>query len=245
VRRAGDVDGDDDEPLPAGYGVRSPSRPAADAGRGENARGEVTDSGSGSRSSDERDGGEAGGRRRRRRRRGEGRGREGRGSDAAPGSSREGTGSRRSTDAGGVRRGRSRRRSNGEERRSASTFERGRPNEFAPVAGGREEDDEGLEFLGIEDAGHEGPVRDDRHPAMDDDSVIESGLNEVLDVPSWVEAIGIVIAGNLDARSRPPRGDGGRSAESRGDQPPRGGDRSRDDGPRDSRRGGRSGGGQR
>jgi hypothetical protein len=63
-----------------------------------------------------------------------------------------------------------------------------------------------LEFLGIEDAGHDGRGRDERHPADDDDSIIESGLNEVLDVPSWVEAIGIVIAGNLDARSRSPRG---------------------------------------
>ncbi len=35
----------------------------------------------------------------------------------------------------------------------------------------------------------------------------ESGLNTVTDVPSWVEAIGIVIAGNLDARNRPPRSD--------------------------------------
>jgi len=104
------------------------------------------------------------------------------------------------------------------------------------VAGGREEDDEGLEFLGIEDAAQEGHGRDGRHPA-DDDSIIESGLNEVLDVPSWVEAIGIVIAGNLDARSRSPRGgDGGRGGESRGDQGSRGGSSERS---RDSRRGGR------
>jgi len=111
------------------------------------------------------------------------------------------------------------------------------------VAGGREEDDEGLEFLGVEDAGHDGHGRDDRHPA-DDDSIIESGLNEVLDVPSWVEAIGIVIAGNLDARSRSPRGgDTGRGGEpSRGDASSRS---SSSDRPRDSRRGGRSGGSQR
>jgi len=32
----------------------------------------------------------------------------------------------------------------------------------------------------------------------------------VLDVPSWVEAIGIVIAGNLAGRSRSGRGDGGK-----------------------------------
>jgi hypothetical protein len=29
----------------------------------------------------------------------------------------------------------------------------------------------------------------------------------VLDVPSWVEAIGIVIAGNLDARNKARSGD--------------------------------------
>ncbi len=108
------------------------------------------------------------------------------------------------------------------------------------MAGGREEDDEGLEFLGIEDASHDGRIRDNRPPADDDDSIIESGLNDVLDVPSWVEAIGIVIAGNLDARSRPPRGgDGDRGrGESRGDSAGRGGSSDR---PRDSRRGGRSG----
>jgi hypothetical protein len=39
----------------------------------------------------------------------------------------------------------------------------------------------------------------------------------VLDVPSWVEAIGIVIAGNLDARSRSHRGgDESRSTGRRG-----------------------------
>jgi hypothetical protein len=38
----------------------------------------------------------------------------------------------------------------------------------------------------------------------------ESGLTSVLDVPSWVEAIGIVIAGNLTARSRSGRSDGGK-----------------------------------
>ena len=107
------------------------------------------------------------------------------------------------------------------------------------MAGGREEDDEGLEFLGVEDAGHEGHVRDERHPADDDDSIIESGLNEVLDVPSWVEAIGIVIAGNLEARSRSPRGgDSGRGGEPRGDESARGGSSDR---PRDPRRGGRPG----
>jgi hypothetical protein len=44
----------------------------------------------------------------------------------------------------------------------------------------------------------------------DDEILVESGLNTVLDVPSWIEAIGIVIAGNLDARNKPGRGgDGG------------------------------------
>ena len=76
------------------------------------------------------------------------------------------------------------------------------------MAGGREEDDEGLEFLGIEEA-HDHD-RSDRHPVEEDESIIESGLNEVLDVPSWVEAIGIVIAGNLAGRSRSGRGDGGK-----------------------------------
>jgi len=241
----------DDEPLPAGYRARPParsadssrrerSRPAADAaptGTGESA--EAAKNG-------DRDGGETGGRRRRRRRRGEGRTGEGRGT-AGPADS-SGAGSvapRRSADGSGQRRGRRSRRSDIDDRRStsasASTFDRGRRDEFAPVAGGREEDDEGLEFLGIEDAGRDGHVRDERHPAeSDDDSIIESGLNEVLDVPSWVEAIGIVIAGNLDARSRSPRGgDGDRGrGEPRGDSPPRTGSSER---PRDSRRNGRSG----
>jgi hypothetical protein len=108
------------------------------------------------------------------------------------------------------------------------------------VAGRREEDDEGLEFLGIEDAGPDGHGRNDRHSSHDDESIIESGLNEVLDVPSWVEAIGIVIAGNLDARSRSPRGGsggGGGGGETRSDSSARGGSSDR---PRDSRRGGRS-----
>jgi hypothetical protein len=114
------------------------------------------------------------------------------------------------------------------------------------VAGGREEDDEGLEFLGVEDVGHDGHGRDDRHPADDDDSIIESGLNEVLDVPSWVEAIGIVIAGNLDARSRSPRsGDSGRSGASEGRSGASEGRGGSSDRPRDARRGGRSGGNQR
>lgn len=232
------VDGDfEDEPLPGGYGVRSPARPG-ESGRSEPPRREASDAASTAKSED-REGAESGGRRRRRRRRGEGRSRDARGTDTPAESGRDSGTARRSTRSadGSSPRGRRGRRSTGEERRSASTFERGRRDEFAPVAGGREEDDEGLEFLGIEEAGHDVHGRDDRHPA-DDDSIIESGLNEVLDVPSWVEAIGIVIAGNLDARSRPPRSgesDRGRGGEPRGDTPPRGGSA------RDSRRGGRSG----
>jgi len=102
------------------------------------------------------------------------------------------------------------------------------------VAGGRDEDDEGLDFLGIEEAGYDAPPRSERQHADDEDGQSDGGIGPVLDVPSWVEAIGIVIAGNLDARSRSPRGgDAGRRA----DGPGRGGAEER----RDSRRGGRPG----
>jgi hypothetical protein len=234
--RFADQDGDD-EPLPTGYGSSRPqARPAADAGRPDASRADGEPSGSGR--SDERESGEPGGRRRRRRRRGEGRSRDARGTAAPAEGGRDGSASRRSSESSG-RRGRRGRRSTGDDRRSASTFERGRRDEFAPVAGRREEDDEGLEFLGIEDAGTDGHGRNDRHSSHDDESIIESGLNEVLDVPSWVEAIGIVIAGNLDARSRSPRGGGGGGGggETRSDSSARGGSSDR---PRDSRRGGRS-----
>ena len=81
---------------------------------------------------------------------------------------------------------------------------------------GYDEDDEGLEFLGLEEAGHDQPRREQRH-VEEDDVLVESGLNAVRDVPSWVEAIGIVIAGNLDARSRPraDRGDDDRRRRDR------------------------------
>jgi hypothetical protein len=72
------------------------------------------------------------------------------------------------------------------------------------VSSGYDEDDEGLEFLGVEEAGHD-TGRRARAPE-DDEILAESGLSTVLDVPSWVEAIGIVIAGNLDARSKSGRG---------------------------------------
>lgn len=101
------------------------------------------------------------------------------------------------------RRGRRGRRSPDSERTSSSSsLARRSRDDFAPVSRGYDEDDEGLEFLGLEEAGHEQPRREQRH-VDEDDVLVESGLNAVRDVPSWVEAIGIVIAGNLDARSRP------------------------------------------
>jgi ribonuclease E len=95
-----------------------------------------------------------------------------------------------------------RRSADSERTSSSSSLARRSRDDFAPVARGYDEDDEGLEFLGLEESGHEQPRREDRH-VEDDDVLVESGLNAVRDVPSWVEAIGIVIAGNLDARSRP------------------------------------------
>jgi hypothetical protein len=95
--------------------------------------------------------------------------------------------------------GRRRSEKPGEERASKSRS-RGSRRDFAPVAGSFDEDDEGLEFLGLDEATQQKPRGD---AATDDQDVLaESGLADVLDVPSWVEAIGIVIAGNLDARSR-------------------------------------------
>ena len=95
--------------------------------------------------------------------------------------------------------GRRRSERSGEERRSSGSGRRIR-GDFAPVAGSFDEDDEGLEFLGLEETGKPRPRREPA--AGEEDVLVESGLSEVLDVPSWVEAIGIVIAGNLDARSR-------------------------------------------
>lgn len=82
------------------------------------------------------------------------------------------------------------------------------------MSGGYDEDDEGLEFLGVEDATRR---TERREPSPEDEEILaESGLSTVLDVPSWVEAIGIVIAGNLDARSRSPRSGEGRPGGGRG-----------------------------
>ena len=176
-----------DEPLPTAYGMRPTARPG-DAPRPEGARGD--------RPAEPREGTEAGseGRGRRRRRRGEGRSRGER--DASSRSREPGQGRQRGR--GGQR------RPSGETR--SSTFSRGRRDDFAPVSDRHDEDDEGLEFLGVEEAGQD---QSRRRAAEDEDILVESGLNTVLDVPSWVEAIGIVIAGNLDARNKSGR-EGGR-----------------------------------
>lgn len=80
---------------------------------------------------------------------------------------------------------------------------RSRGGDFKPVGGSLHEDDEGLELLSADEAGSSGRERPSSRE--EDDVFVESGLADVLDVPSWVEAIGIVIAGNLEARSRPAR----------------------------------------
>jgi len=202
----GPADDYDDEPLPASYGSREDRDlpPAAAAGP----------AGSGTA------GDEPERRRRRRSRRSEnGRGTERRRSSPAgsPGeqrseadaSSAAGAEPRRSSQEsrqrGGESGGRSRRRRDRREpaESRSSGYSRGRRGDFAPVAGSHDEDDEGLEFLGVEEAGR----RRETH-GEEDDVIVESGLSTVLDVPSWVEAIGIVIAGNLDARSRSGRGEG-------------------------------------
>jgi len=114
-----------------------------------------------------------------------------------------GTGSRSSGDSQPSRReptNRSRRESRRDAGESRSRRDRGPRADFSPVSSRYDEDDEGLEFLGVEEAVREGPQR----PRSDDtdDVLEESGLGTVLDVPSWVEAIGIVIAGNLGARNK-------------------------------------------
>jgi hypothetical protein len=167
---------DDDEPLPGGYGVR----PAASSERQAEAGTE------GSRR------GEGTGRSRRR-----GRRRGGEGSARSAGADAAGDGGRRGT--------RSRRDARGGESRAASSFSRRRRSDFSQVGSAHDEDDEGLEFLGIDET--ESARRETRG---EDDVLVESGLSAVQDVPSWVEAIGIVIAGNLDARSRSSREDGRR-----------------------------------
>lgn len=92
---------------------------------------------------------------------------------------------------------------------------RGRPA-FRPVSSSFSQDDEGLEYLGLDDAEDgDAPLPARRSDADTDEAVAESGLDAVREVPSWVEAIGIVIAGNLDARAKSPRQDNGRSSRGR------------------------------
>jgi ribonuclease E len=93
-------------------------------------------------------------------------------------------------------------RRRGEGSRSASRPARSRRDDFAPVAGRFEEDDEGLEFLGVEEAIRAEASTRERRPHVEDEVLAESGLDTVREVPSWVEAIGIVIASNLDARGK-------------------------------------------
>ena len=117
-------------------------------------------------------------------------------------------GTRRDTSDSDANR-RVRRRVDDDKRRSSSeSLARSRRDEFSPV-GGYDEDDEGLEFLGVEEdvAERNRSTNARRQDSEMDDLLNETGLGAVHDVPSWIEAIGIVIAGNLDARSKSPRGD--------------------------------------
>ncbi len=93
-----------------------------------------------------------------------------------------------------------RRRSDSSRSPSRSSRSRRREN-FEPVAGKFEEDDEGVEFLGVDEA-HSTPVTNKEDSSQDDNALAESGLDTVRDVPSWVEAIGMVIAPNLEARNK-------------------------------------------
>ena len=93
---------------------------------------------------------------------------------------------------GGGRRGEAGRGGDGEGRRRET---------FSRVGSRREDDEEGLEFLGTEDDTAPSDHRDNG----DEDVLSESGLDGVRDVPSWVEAIGIVIASNMDSRKQPPQ----------------------------------------
>ena len=106
-------------------------------------------------------------------------------------SSEEKTEPRRRSARGGRRR---------DDRRSGEADGRRRRETFSRVGDGRDED-EGLEFLGMD----EPTVAPDNRRSSDDEMLAESGLDDVRDVPSWVEAIGIVIAGNMDSRKQPPK----------------------------------------
>ena len=101
------------------------------------------------------------------------------------------SGQRRPARSGG-RRGEAGRGGEGEGRRRET---------FSRVGSRREDDEEGLEYLGTEDEMAPSDHRDNG----DEDVLAESGLDGVRDVPSWVEAIGIVIASNMDSRKQPPQ----------------------------------------
>lgn len=123
----------------------------------------------------------------------------------------EGRRKRESAERSSDDRSRRRRGRGGEERPSA----RGRGRTFQPVSSSFSQDDEGLEYLGLDESDQHEQPSEPRKSQGDDDAVAESGLDAVRDVPSWVEAIGIVIAGNLDARSKSPSVEGGRPGRGR------------------------------
>ena len=103
-------------------------------------------------------------------------------------------------DAGGQRRP-DRSGGRGREARRGGDGEGRRSGTFSRVGSRREDDEEGLEFLGTEGE----QASSDHRENGDEDSLSDSGLDGVRDVPSWVEAIGIVIAGNMDSRKQPPQ----------------------------------------
>lgn len=103
-------------------------------------------------------------------------------------------------DAGGQRRP-DRSGGRGREARRGGDGEGRRRGTFSRVGSRREDDEEGLEFLGTE--GELAPS--DQRDNGDEDLLSDSGLDGVRDVPSWVEAIGIVIASNMDSRKQPPQ----------------------------------------
>ena len=103
-------------------------------------------------------------------------------------------------DAGGQRRP-DRSGGRGREARRGGDGEGRRRGTFSRVGSRREDDEEGLEFLGTEGELASSDQRDNG----EEDSLSDSGLDGVRDVPSWVEAIGIVIAGNMDSRKQPPQ----------------------------------------
>jgi len=195
-RRRGRRNRDETEPGDAGETTARPDD--TDEGEAAEAVGEAGDASGEGEAATAESGDEPTRRRRRRRRR-----RSGESADEA-GEAPAGR-PRRSTDDSSGSRQRSarggRRRETG--RGADADVRRRRRETFSRVGEGRDEDDEGLEFLGMEESSAEAG---DRRPAGDEELLAESGLDSVRDVPSWVEAIGIVIAGNMDSRKQPPKG---------------------------------------